>query len=361
MTSQIAQSVQFIIEFILILFALVCIHEFGHFIACKLLKIEVEEFGFGIPPRILTLFERGGTKYTLNLIPLGGFVRPKGENDPSIPGSFAAHHAWKRITVFLAGPAMNLLVAIVLFIIIYGVVGYLPDRNRVQLVDIAPNSPASEAGLLAGDILVNIGGTEIHSLDAVRAVIYANLGKTLDLTFERNGVSQEVTVTPLADPGDSGALGIYMSYPMMPYTLSAAIPEGFKSFYEYTRELFGMLGRIIQGQASPSEGRFVGIKGMSDMYTSVRESDATTGAPKIANVMVFIASISISLGLMNLLPIPALDGGRILFALPELVIHRRIPPKYEIVVNFVSFALLILLMIYINLQDFINPITSSLP
>jgi regulator of sigma E protease len=100
---------------------------------------------------------------------------------------------------------------------------------------------------------------------------------------------------------------------------------------------------------------------MFDLYSSVRETAGAPGVPQIVNVMVFIASISISLGLMNLLPIPALDGGRILFALPELVIHRRIPPKYEIVVNFVSFTLLILLMIYINLQDFIHPITSSLP
>jgi regulator of sigma E protease len=100
---------------------------------------------------------------------------------------------------------------------------------------------------------------------------------------------------------------------------------------------------------------------MFDLYASVRESTGTPGVPQIVNVMVFISSISISLGLMNLLPVPALDGGRILFTLPEILIHRRIPPKYEVVVNFISFALLILLMIFINLQDFIHPITTPLP
>ena len=354
-------TVQLIIEFVIALGALIFVHEFGHFIACKLLKIEVEEFGFGIPPRALTLFERGGTKFTLNWLPLGGFVRPKGENDPTIPGSFAAHNPWKRVAVFLAGPTMNLLTAIILFITIYGIIGYLPDRNRVQLVDIAPNSPAAEAGLIAGDILINVGGTDIHSLDAVKTEIYANLGKPLDITYQRDGVTQEVTVTPLANPGNSGAVGIYMSYPMMKYTIWAAIPESFTSFYEYCKELFSMLGQIVQGQSTAPEGRLVGIKGMFDLYSSVRESAGTPGVPQIVNIMVFIASISISLGLMNLLPIPALDGGRILFALPEIIIHRRIPAKYEMVVNFVSFALLIGLMIFINLQDFIHPLTTRIP
>ena len=354
-------TLQLIVEFIFALGALIFIHEFGHFIACKLLKIEVEEFGFGYPPRALKLFTLGGTIFSLNWIPFGGFVRPKGENDPTIPGSLAAASPWKRITVFIAGPLMNLLLALFLFLSIYGLIGYLPDRNRVQLVDIAPNSPAAEAGLLAGDILVRVGGTDIHSLDTVRTIIYANLGKPLQVTYERDGTNQDVIVTPLANPGDSGAVGIYMSYPTKPYTVGAAIPESFTSLYEYIKELFSMLGRIIQGQSTGSEGRLVGLKGMFDLYSSVREGAGTPGVPRSVNILVFIASISISLGIMNLLPIPALDGGRILFALPEIIIHKRIPPKYEVVVNFVSFALLILLMIFINLQDFIHPITTPLP
>src|SRR4030065_2485731 len=111
-----------------------------------------------------------------------------------------------------------------------------------------------------------------------------------------------------------------------------------------------MLGQIIRGQSTAPEGRLVGLKGMFDLYSSVRESEGTPGIPAVVNVMVFFSSISISLGLMNLFPIPAVDGGRILFTFPELIIRHRIPPKYEIMVNTISFALLILLMIYINLQ-----------
>jgi len=354
-------TIQLIIEFIIALGTIIFIHEFGHFIVCKLLKIEVEEFGFGYPPRALTLFELGGTKFTLNWLPFGGFVRPKGENDPTIAGGMAAANPWRRIAVLLAGPTMNLLTAVVLFIAIYSVIGSLPDRNRVQLVDISPNSPASTAGLKAGDILVSVGGVEIHSLDAVRPVIYANLGKPLEFIYQRDGVTQEITITPLANPGSSGAVGIYMNYPMKAFTIWGAVPESFTSMYEYVKELFTMIGQMIQGQSTATEGRLVGIKGMFDLYASVRESTGTPGVPTIINVMLFFASISISLGLMNLLPIPALDGGRIVFALPEIIIHRRIPPKYEVWVNFISFALLILLMIFINLQDFIHPITTPIP
>ncbi|OGO31993.1 MAG: hypothetical protein A2136_05820 [Chloroflexi bacterium RBG_16_54_11] len=100
---------------------------------------------------------------------------------------------------------------------------------------------------------------------------------------------------------------------------------------------------------------------MFDLYSSLRESPGVPGVPQAVNALLFVASISISLGLMNLLPIPALDGGRIVFVLPEIIIRRRIPPKYEMMVNFISFALLILLMLYINLQDFINPITTPIP
>jgi regulator of sigma E protease len=354
-------TIELIIEFVIALGALIFVHEFGHFIVCKLLKIEVEEFGFGYPPRALTMFELGGTKFTLNWLPFGGFTRPKGENDPTIAGGMAAANPWKRIAVLLAGPTMNLLTAAVLFIAIYAVIGSLPDRNRVQLVDISPNSPASAAGLQPGDILVSVGGVDIHSLDAIRPIIYANLGKPLDFIYQRDGIDHEVSITPLANPGSSGAIGITMNYPMKAFTLWGAIPESFASMYDYMRELFSMVGQMIQGQSTASEGRLVGIKGMFDLYASVRESAGTPGIPVIVNIFLFFASISISLGLMNLLPIPALDGGRIVFALPEIIIHRRIPPKYEAWVNFISFALLILLMIFINLQDFIHPVSTPIP
>jgi regulator of sigma E protease len=354
-------KIQLIIEFIIAIATLIFTHEFGHFIVCRLLGIEVEEFGIGYPPRALTLFERGGTKFTLNWLPFGGFVRPKGEQDPTIAGGMAAANPWKRIAVLLAGPTMNLLTAVILFIIISGIIGSLPIRSVVQVDSIVPGLPASSAGLQTGDVLVSVGGVPIHSLDAAHTEIYANLGKPLIFVYEREGVTHEITITPLSNPGSSGAVGIGMTNPTTAFTIWGAVPESFNFLFDYLKQLFSMLGQMIRGQTTSSDERLVGIKGMFDLYSWVRESTSTSGVSPIANVLFFFASISISLGIMNLLPIPALDGGRILFTLPEIIIRRRIPPKYEVWVNFISFALLILLMIFINAQDFIHPITTPVP
>jgi regulator of sigma E protease len=273
----------------------------------------------------------------------------------------AAANPWKRIAVLLAGPTMNLLSAVILFIVISGIIGSLPDRRQVEVYSIVPALPASTAGMQPGDILVSIGGVPIHSLDAAHSEIYANLGNRLNFVYERDGVAQVVSITPLINPGPSGAVGIGMTNPRKAFTIWGAIPEGFNFVYDYLKQLFAMIGQIISGHTTSPDERLVGLKGMFDLYSWVRESTSTPGVPTIANVLFFFSSISISLGIMNLLPIPALDGGRILFALPEIIIRKRIPPKYEVWVNFISFALLILLMIFINLQDFIHPITTPIP
>ncbi len=354
-------TIELIIEFAIGLILLIFIHEFGHFVACRLLGIEVEEFGFGFPPRALTLFEAKGTKFTLNWLPLGGFVRPKGETDPDIKGGMAAASPLKRIAMFTAGPIMNLLLAAVLFFTIFAIIGSMPDRSRVGVASIVPGSPAYAAGLQAGDILVSVGGTEYHSLDAVHNEIYSNLGKPLTFTYERDGLFHSVRITPLTNPGASGAVGIQMNYPMKSFTVLGAIPESFASLRDYGVQLFTSIGQVIRGQSNASDVRPVGIKGMFDLYTFVRQTPSTPGYPKIANVLSFFAIISFSLGIMNLLPIPPLDGGKIVFALPELIIHRRIPVKYEVWVSSIAFLLLIILMIYINAQDFIHPIPIPTP
>jgi regulator of sigma E protease len=354
-------TLELLIEFAVGIILLIFIHEFGHFVACKLLGIEVEEFGFGLPPRALTLFEAGGTKFTLNWLPLGGFVRPKGETDPEIKGGMAAASPLKRIVMFMAGPIMNLMLAVVVFFFIFAIIGSIPDRNKVILADIVPDSAAATAGLHAGDILVSVGGVDIHSLDTVKSVIQANPGKALDFVYVRNGVTHSVSITPRATPGSSPVVGIYMSNPMKSFTILGAIPESFNTLVDYVKQLYALVGQIIQGQSNSAEGRVTGIVGMFSMYKFVRETPSTPGIPNIANVLLFFASISISLGILNLFPIPPLDGGKIVFALPELIIHRRIPVKYEVWISSIAFLILIILMIYINAQDIIHPIITVTP
>src|SRR5512132_2450750 len=151
--------------FILAFGGMVIIHEFGHFIVARLCKIEVEEFGIGLPtPGAITLFTWQGTRFTLNWLPLGGFVRPKGENDPNVPGGLAAASPWKRLAVLFAGPMMNLLAAVLIYSIIFSRVG-VRDASRVLVASVTPDGPAAQAGFKADDIFVSGNGQPIHSYE----------------------------------------------------------------------------------------------------------------------------------------------------------------------------------------------------
>jgi regulator of sigma E protease len=348
-----------LLQFAGALAALIIIHELGHFFAAKMFGVEVEEFGLGFPPRILTLFTAGGTRFSLNLIPLGGFVRPKGENDPSVPGGLAAASPWVRLAVLSAGPLANLAVGVILYALIFTRVG-MPITDRVQVVEVVENSPAGQAGLLPGDLIVRVNEEEINSMQELQSEIQANLEQPTLLAFERDGQIHEGTLVPRREPPpNQGAIGIVMGNPTRSISIAAAIPLGIQAVGDHATQLLAFPVRMIRGQTSPEEGRLVGLKGMFDIYQEVSQDDPTATIPAGVTVMSFFAAITISLGVLNLLPIPALDGGRIMFVLPEILLRRRIPPQYENVINIVSFALLLMLLLYVNLQDFINPI--SLP
>ncbi len=346
-----------LVEFIVALVALIIIHEFGHFIVAKLCKIPVEEFGIGFPPRITTLFTWAETKFTLNWIPLGGFVRPKGENDPEVPDGLAAANPWVRLAVLFAGPMMNLLVGVLLYAIVFARVG-APDTSTVRIVSTVPNSPAAAAGLQPGDIIKTINSEKVTSTDQLHNIIYANLDKPVTLTYQRSGQIYQTTLTPRSNPpAGQGAIGILMENPVVSVPWYKAVPLGGEAVYAHIRALLALPVQLATGAVSPSQGRLVGFKGMFDIYQEVRSGDttATTGIPADMSVLLFFTNITISLGVLNLFPFPALDGGRILFTLPEIVLRRRIPARYENLINLVGFGLLLLLMIYVNLQDFISP------
>lgn len=332
-----------LIEFIFGLAVLIILHETGHFIFCRLFKIEVEEFGIGLPPRLATLFTAGGTQFTLNAIPLGGFVRPRGENDPDVPGGLAAASPWARLAVLAAGPLTNLAFAIILAIIFVYSLGE-PIYGRVLIEGVSEGSPAENAGLEPGHLILRANGKEFETADQLKSEIDANLGQPMTLTVQQGEQVKEITLTPRNPPPDDGAVGIAMGYQTRPTTLTSAIPSGIQLSYQYIYSLFTLPQRIFSGEVSPEEGRPIGFKGMYDIYQQLRDP------------LWFFMAISMSLGIFNLLPIPALDGGRILFTLPEIILRRRIPPQYENMIHLVGFTMLLILLIYINLQDFINPI-----
>lgn len=331
-------------QFILGLAALIFIHELGHFLAARLLKVEVEEFGIGFPPRLVKLFEHKGTEFTLNWIPLGGFVRPKGENDPSIPGGLAAASPWVRLGVLFAGPVMNILVGILLGVWLFYSLGD-PIQEKVIISEVAPGSPAEQAGLLPGDLFVSVDNQPVTNVTMLQTTIAEHLEQTVTIVVQRGEELVTVQLVPRVNPPEGqGAMGVALTNPTQPISLATASYRGVYAAYENVRGILMLPVRLMSGDASPQEGRLVGYKGMFDIYQ------------RIQSPLWFFMMISISLGIMNLLPIPALDGGRILLTLPEIIIRRRVPMRYENAIHLIGFTLLILLLIYINLQDFINPI-----
>lgn len=340
-TSAVFQLLTFIIGIAI----LILLHELGHFIAARLLKVEVEEFGLGFPPRALRLFRAWGTEFTLNWIPLGGFVRPKGENDPDIKGGLAAASPWVRLTVLLAGPLTNIVIGILLGAILFYNIGK-PISDKVLVNLVAEGSPAAQAGLRSGDLILEVNSIKIDGQEKLQQLIQDNLGLPISLKVQRNEQLLVVNLTPRIDPPEGqGAIGIVMTNPSEPISFNQAITQGVSITLENIRRILTLPIRMIQGDASPGEGRLVGYRGMFTIYQ------------QMMNPLWFFMAISISLGVINLLPIPALDGGRILLLLPEIFIRRRIPPQYENAIHMVGFALLIILLIYINVQDFINPIS----
>ena len=351
-----------VVIFIIGIVVLIIVHELGHFLAARLLNVDVEEFGIGFPPRILGTArnadgkrvwfglqtpENLGPKQTilsLNWIPLGGFVRPKGENDPSIQGGLAAANPWTRLGVLFAGPAMNLLVGVILGILWVYSLGE-PVAEKVLIASIAGGSPAEVAGIQPGDIVLKVNGQQIDNISRLQGFIADNLDKQVTMVILRGDQTIVVNLTPRQNPpAGQGPLGVGLSNPTRPIGIGTATLRGTAAAFENIRAIIALPGKMLSGEARPEETRLVGFKGMFDMYQYIQSP-----------LLIFM-TISMSLGFMNLLPIPALDGGRILFTMPEILIRKRVPVKFENTVHLVGFALLLLLLIYINVQDFINPI-----
>ncbi len=200
-----------ILEFILALGAIILLHELGHFIIGKLNKIDVEEFGIGFPPRALKLFTWQGTLFSLNWIPLGGFCRFKGEEDPGAKGGLSAANKWARFTTLLGGSAMNLLLATVLFAVVISQFG-IPQTSIVQIQAIVPNSPAEMAGFKPNDQLVSVNGEKITSVEQIISTTQANLGKEMTILVKRDSLEIPIPVIPRLDPpAGEGPMGVVLT------------------------------------------------------------------------------------------------------------------------------------------------------
>ena len=311
-----------------------------------------------------------GTRFTLNWLPLGGFVRPKGENDPNVPGGLAAASPWKRLAVLVAGPLMNLLTAALIYSLIFSRVG-VPDTSRVLVASVVENGPAAQAGFESGDIFVSGNGQPIRGYDDLRLIVDASEDKPVLFVVDRAGKTVELTAVPQMNEQEQRIMiGVGLGEPLK----KAASPLetlrlGAQFTYLNIRALVALPAQMIRGTLDAEQSRLVGLKGIYDVMQQTVRNDvqASTTTPTSTDpfgssrTLLLIASLSISLGLFNLFPFPALDGGRILFILPELIFRRRVSPQVENMVHAAGMAFLLLLMIYINVMDFVNPINITIP
>lgn len=348
-----------IIEFILSLSVLLFVHEFGHYMVGRLLGIKADEFGFGYPPKLLKLFTWKGTDFTINLIPFGAFVRFSGEDDPAVTDGFFAANKWKRLATLLAGATMNILTGILLFSLVVSNTG-MPKLDSVQIIEISPNSPAALAGLMSEDIIWKIDNIEISDMAQVGQLVQERVGSPLEIAILRAGEELTFTVTPRQNPPEGeGSLGIVMRNPVEKVSFLRSIPVAGRIAVEQVRQLLSVPGMLLRGEIAGQDARMLSPKGIYDVYAQVRSDEQASpsqDSTRWIDTAWFFGVISVSLGFSNLLPIPALDGGRILFILPEILFRKRVPAKYENFVHFVGYVSLLALMGYVFYQDIINPI-----
>ncbi len=340
--------------FLIVLTPIVIIHELGHFWAAKLTKVKVEEFGFGLPPRAIKLFERGGTIYSLNWIPVGGFVRPAGEDNPDVPGGLAGASKKVRLFVLAAGSGMNFIAAIFFFWL-----ALVLGAPAVQVDAINPGSPAEVAGLQSGDVVLEVEDRIVMNSSTLVNTVYDRAGTPVELLVLRDGERLTLSITPRRpgeyDAASEGPLGIGLAEgPRIRRNPCEAAAGSLQFMWEYI-SLYGRLpSMIINGEITAQEARPVSIVGISQIAGEAAESSANSRT--LYPLLTMASFISVALGLTNLLPIPALDGGRILFVLIEAVRGRRIEPERESMVHVIGMLVLLGLMAVLIVQDIVNPI-----
>ncbi len=343
-----------IIIFILILGLLIFVHEMGHFIAARLAGVKVEEFGMGFPPRLLAV-RRGETVYSLNLIPLGGFCKLLGEEDPSEPRSLASKRPLTRLLVLGAGPFMNAVLPIVLLTIAF-MVPRLVAIEDIWIEEVAPGSPAEMAGIEAGDTILSVNGHSVQNRNEVIYYTHLSLGETT--TFQLNdpdGNEKIATLVPRLDPPEGeGPVGIRFSEEPVnlrtesqSYPFWEAVPKSATTLWETFELIRNEVRSWFARGTAPEVGGPVAIFQLT--------GEANEAGPSY--LLHFAAFLSLNLAIINILPLPALDGGRIVFVLLEVVRRgKRVSPRTEGLVHLIGFMMLIGLILVITYFDILRAI-----
>lgn len=354
-----------VLAFIAILSVLVLVHELGHYLVAKLFKIKVEEFGFGFPPRVFGK-KIGETIYSINLLPIGGFVKLYGEDEAGggsiklkakdkqkttsddLNRAFYTRPLWQRISVVVAGVVMNFLLAVVIISSLFATQGVAVPTNNVLINDVQPGSPAESAGLSRDDRIISVNGKDIKTSEEFINIVDENSGSEISLAILRDGERIDTTIIPRTEvPEGEGPLGVVISnIQLKRYSWIEAPFYGTIEALNFTRLIVVGLGGLVvdlvtTGQAP--EG-VAGPVGVAQLTGAVVENGFVA-------TLWFVSLLSLNLAVLNILPIPALDGGRFFFQLIELVTRKKVNPKYEGYAHVAGLVVLLSLMILITVFD----------
>ncbi|MFP4515028.1 MAG: RIP metalloprotease RseP [Parcubacteria group bacterium] len=365
-----------IIIFLLVLGVLVFVHELGHFLVARKNGVKAEEFGFGFPPRVWGVYKnkenkwkhvRGAkqvkdaksTIYSFNWIPLGGFVKIKGEGgqDKEDKDSFAHKPVWRRALILVAGVVMNIVLAGVLISVGY-MIGFpdstsnLPEsaqvsNQQVQIIQVMPDSAAESAEIKPGDVVVSVDGESVESETELQELIRANANEEVDLVLKRQDKTLNLTVSPDVKENGQGSLGVaIVSSGIVKYPFFQSIWEGFKVTFLLLGAIFVAFFQLIKSLfvGAPIAAEIAGPVGIADMTGSY----ARMG---FSHLLQFTALLSLNLAVINILPFPALDGGRILFLIIEKIKGSPVRQEVENVIHNLGFILLMLLVLIVTFKD----------
>jgi len=325
---------------IIVFLILIFVHEFGHFIAAKSVGITVHEFALGMGPAIFKK-QYKGTEYSIRILPIGGYCKMEGEDESSDDaGAFSNKSAIERLFVLVSGAFMNLLLGLIVFVIIM----FMTQQVAIPVIgEIVPNSGAQIAGLQIGDRITKVNNTKINTFSDLKFQLSRYSNGEILVSYTRNGANNTVSLVPVKTDDGQFIIGI------MPQAETLTFATRFQNAYYQTaywsKVVLISLGDLITGKIN-----FNQMSGPAGIVSAIG-SAAKQGT---LDLLYLVAIITINLGVFNLLPIPALDGGRVFFIIIELIRRKKIPAEKEGMVHLVGFALLILLMLFATSNDIVR-------
>lgn len=343
-----------IIIFLIILGILVMVHEAGHFFVAKKSGIRVLEFTIGMGPKLFHI-KKGETVYSIRLLPIGGACMFDGEDGKVEGGGDGDEHCfnnanvWARIATVVAGPIMNFVLAFLFSVIIVN----FSATDLPIIVQVTEGGPAQEAGLLPGDEIVSVNGEKVHLYREVQVISQMNRGETYDITVNRNGELVSVSFAPEYDEAEGRyymgiAGGVYEQFRGL-----NSLKYGFYEVRYASASTYKSLLMMLQGQVKTEE--MSGVVGIANMVDETYDAVKPAGfVPLLLTMMNLAALLSVNLGIINLLPLPALDGGRLIFLLVEVVRGKPVPADKEGMVHLIGFVLLMVLMVFLVFNDIRN-------